>query len=103
MLEATPDYRLPQPHDEEHKRPNKRARSGPGGYHDPAILGATEEPAMSSEKVKSGPVPAVQRAHEKDKNRRLSCKECRRRVLDHLSHVAGLSGLLIVTRFRSAG
>jgi hypothetical protein len=106
MLEDTTDGTISHPHDEERNRPTKRPRSGPPGSsyhdHDPAILGITEATATSSEKHKNGPITAVQRVHEKDKNRRLSCKECRRRV-DNLSHVAGLSGLLIVTRFRSAG
>lgn len=107
MLEDSPDYKISHPHDQEPDRPSKRPRSGLSGSssyhdHDPAILGIPEEPATSSEKQKNGPITAVQRVHEKDKNRRLSCKECRRRV-DSLSHVAGLSGLLIVTRFRSAG
>lgn len=82
MLEATSDYRYPHPYDEERRRPSKRARGGPAGnsYHDPATpLGDSEEPAPSSEKANLK-VPVVQRVQEKDKNRKLSCKECRRRV-----------------------
>ena len=82
MFENNPDYTLSHTHDEQHNRPTKRPRSGPppNGYHDPAILGVTEVPATSTEKPKNGPIPPVQRVQEKDKNRRLSCKECRRRV-----------------------
>jgi hypothetical protein len=78
MLGTTSDY---YPHDDDANRPTKRARNGPAGnnyYHDSATLGTTEEPTTSTDKPKGGPTLAAQRVQEKDKNRRLSCKECRR-------------------------
>lgn len=77
MFEPTTDYRHPPSLEDESKRPAKRARNTPphSNFPDPAMFGAPEEPPISNEKPKGGP---VQRVQEKDKNRRLSCRECRR-------------------------
>ncbi|KAF9465748.1 hypothetical protein BDZ94DRAFT_1214127 [Collybia nuda] len=75
------DYRhsLPQGYDEDNGRPSKRARSG-GLGSDSAPAGISEEPAPASEYARPlrQDSMAPPRAQEKDKNRRLSCKECRR-------------------------